>query len=152
MTCDYNDEKQSRGKIITTFTGSFYATGTLSAHTTENSNENNHLVEGAISVNNMGTNRNSKPHCNVHRMALLNYPLGKIVTYTSTRARTFVNGSNTQRFFMDDENDVTRTAKAEVVNGAGYYAETTESLNVKDGCGFIRKGKLFFAPAFYPTY
>ncbi len=152
VNCDCNDGKQRRGKVITTFTGSYYATGTVITHTTEDYYVNDHHVEGTMTVTNMGPNADGKPYYNVQITGVVTLSTGEIVTYTSTRVRTFVNGSNTQWFFWDDEYDVTGTATAEVVNGDGYFAETTEPLNVKVGCGYIRKGKLSFTPTGYPTY
>jgi hypothetical protein len=76
---------------------------------------------------------------------------GEIITYTSTRVRTFTAGFTTPLNFWDDEYDITGTANATVVNGDSWEAHTTSALHIKVGCGYITKGTLEITPAGKPT-
>ena len=149
--CTCNDGKQRRGKIITTFTGSYYAAGTVITHTPVNYYVNDHKIEGTKTVTNMGLNTASQPYYNVAINGTAYMSSGEIIHYTSSRVRTFTNGYNTQLNFWDDQYDITGTASAHVENGDSYEAEITSPLHVKVGCPYITKGKLNITPSGKPT-
>jgi hypothetical protein len=149
--CDCNDGKQRRGKIITTFTGSYYAQGTVITHTPVDYFVNNHKLEGTKTITNMGANANGQPYYNVQINGVATLATGEVVNYTSSRVRTFTAGYNTQLNFWDDEYDITGTANATVVNGDGYQAQTTAPLHIKVGCGYITKGTLEITPTGKPV-
>lgn len=149
--CDCNDGKQRRGKIVTTFTGSYYAQGTVITHTPVDYYVNNHHIEGSKTITNMGLNNNGQPYYNISINGLVTLSTGEIVTYTSNRVRTFTAGFNTYLNFWDDEYDITGTANASVVNGDGYEAHTTAPLHVKVGCGYIMSGTLEITPTGKPV-
>src|SRR6218665_548533 len=149
--CTCNDGKQRRGKIITTFTGSYYAMGTVITHTPVNYYVNDHKIEGTKTVTNMGLNSSSKPYYNVAINGTAYMSTGEIIHYTSSRVRTFTEGSTTQAYFWDDEYDVTGTASANVENGDSYEAEILSPLHIKVGCPYITKGKLDITPSGKPT-
>lgn len=144
--CDCNDGKQRRGKIITTWTGSYYNQGSIIKHVPQNYYVNDNKIEGQMTVQNMGVNGQSQPYYNVNINGTATLASGEIVNYTSTRVRTFTAGYNTQLYFMDDEYDITGTASATVVNGDGYDAVITSPLHVKVGCPYVTKGSLEFTP------
>jgi hypothetical protein len=144
--CLCNDGKNRRGKIITTWNGSYYNQGTTIKHVPVGYYVNDNKIEGEMTVTNMGNNSSGQPFYNVNINGLATLTTGEIVTYTSTRVRTFTNGYTTQLWFWDDEYDITGTANATVVNGDGYSAVVVQPLHVKVGCAFITKGVLNFTP------
>jgi hypothetical protein len=149
--CDCNDGKQRRGKIVTTFTGSYFNTGTVITHTPVDYYVNNNKIEGTKTVTNMGYNTNNQLYYNVSINGTVTKSTGEIITYTSTRVRTFTAGFTTPLNFWDDEYDITGTANATVVNGDSWEAHTTSALHIKVGCGYITKGTLEITPAGKPV-
>jgi len=149
--CTCNDGKQRRGKIITTFTGSYYAAGTVITHTPVNYYVNDHKIEGTKTVTNMGLNASSQPYYNIAINGTATMSTGEIIHYTSTRVRTFTDGYNTLSVFMDDQYDITGTASAHVENGDSYEAQITSPLHIKVGCPYITKGELDITPSGKPT-
>lgn len=150
--CSCNDGKNRRGKIITTWNGSYYNQGTTIKHVPVDYYVNDDKFEGEMVVTNMGNNSSGQPYYNVNINGTATLTTGEIVTYTSTRVRTFTAGYTTQLWFWDDEYDVTGTASATVVNGDGYTCATVQPLHVKVGCAFITKGILNFTPTGQPLY
>lgn len=148
--CSCNDGKNRRGKIITTWTGSYYVQGSVIKHVPDNYYVNDNKFEGEMTVTNMGNNSSNQPYYNVNINGTATLTTGEIVTYTSTRVRTFTAGYNTQLWFMDDEYDIIGTASASVVNGEGYNAVVVQPLHVKVGCPYITKGVLNFTPTNLP--
>lgn len=149
--CTCNDGKTRRGKIITTWTGSYYDQGTVITHTPDGYYVNDNKVEGNMTVENMGNNSSGQPYFNIDINGLVTFTSGEVVTYTSTRVRTFTNGYTTQLYFMDDEYDVDGTANASSSDGDGWTTDVTSPLHVKVGCPFITKGVLDLTPVNLPT-
>lgn len=149
--CTCNDGKQRRGKIITTFTGSYYALGTVITHTPVNYYVNDNKIEGTKTVTNMGLNSSAQPYYNVEINGTATMSSGEIVHYTSSRVRTFTDGYTTQAYFWDDEYDITGTANGTVENGDSFDAEITSALHVKVGCPYVTKGVLEITPSGKPT-
>ena len=149
--CDCNDGKQRRGKLITTFTGSYYAQGTVITHTPVDYYVNDNKVEGTKVVTNMGLNTLGQPYYNLAIDGVVTFATGEIVNYTSSRVRTFTDGFTTLLNFYDDEYDITGTANATVVNGDGYVATITSPLHLKIGCGYITKGEIEITPTDKPV-
>lgn len=149
--CTCNDGKQRRGKIITTFTGSYYAQGTVITHTPVDYYVNDNKIEGTKTVTNMGPNSNGKPYYNISINGIVSMSTGEIVHYTSTRVRTFTDGSTTLLNFWDDQYDITGSANSTVDNGDSYVATITSALHIKVGCPYITKGKVDITPSGKPT-
>jgi hypothetical protein len=149
--CECNDGKIRRGKIVTTFTGSYYAQGTVITHTPVDYHVNNHKVEGSKTVTNMGLNGNDQPYYNVVVDGEIYMATGEVINYNSTRVRTFVLGYDTPLNFWDDEYDITLTTIASMIDGDNYTAQTLTPLRIKIGCAYITKGKLEFIPEGKPT-
>ena len=150
--CDCNDGKTRRGKIITTWTGnSYYNQGTIIKHTPVDYYVNDNKIEGTKTVENMGNNSSGQPYYNVNINGVATLSSGEIVTYTSTRVRTFTAGYTSQAWFWDDEYDITGSASAVVVNGDSYSATITSPLHFKVGCPYITQGTLDFTPTGKPT-
>ena len=144
--CECNDGKTRRGKIITTYTGSYLATGTVITHTTDNYYVNDIKIDGTKTVTNKGTNSNSQPYFDIQINGVATLTSGTIVNYTSTRVRTWTNGFSTPLYRLDDVYEITGAANASYSNGGGYTANTTSAIQIKVGCGFPTKGTISMTP------
>ena len=149
--CDCNDGKQRRGKIITTFTGKYRDSGTVITHTPVDYYVNDNKISGTKTVTNMGTNSNGQPFFNIAINGSVTMSDGDVFTYSSNRVRTWVAGYNTLLTFIDDEYDITGSTTASSTNGNGYTANITSPLNIKVGCGYIRKGTVEITPTGKPV-
>ncbi len=144
--CDCNDGKQRRGKIVTTFTGQYIAQGTIITHTPIDYFVNDIKIEGIKTVENMGLNANNQPYFNVNVNGTATLTSGEILSYISTRIRTWVSGFNTLLYRWDDEYDITGSAQGSFSSGGGYTAQTTNPLHIKVGCGFPVSGTITMQP------
>jgi hypothetical protein len=148
--CTCNDGKSRRGKLVSTFTGSYFAQGTVITHTPVDYYVNDNKVEGTKTVTNMGTNSSGQIYYNVDVDGIVTMSTGEVINYTSSRVRTFTNGYTTPSIFLDDEYAITLNSNATVSNGDSYEAHTTEALKVKVGCGYIKSGVLSITPSGKP--
>lgn len=148
--CTCNDGKTRRGKLITTFTGSYFTQGTVITHTPVDYYVNDNKVEGPKVVTNMGLNGNGQPYYNVEINGIVTMSTGEVINYTSSRVRTFTSGYATPNIFLDDEHAITLNSNATVSGGDSYEAHTTSPLVVKVGCGYIKQGVLSITPSGKP--
>jgi hypothetical protein len=149
--CDCNDGKRRRGKIVTTFTGQYMAPGTVISHTPVDYYVNDIRFDGTKTVTNMGLNTNGQPYFNVQIDGTATNTDGVVLTYTSTRVRTWVLGYTTLANRYDDEFNITGTATGTFSNGGGYSALTTSPIHVKFGCGLPVSGTLEITPQNKPV-
>jgi len=149
--CTCNDGKNRRGKIITTFTGQYIASGTIITHTPVDYFVNDIKIDGVKTVENMGLNSLNQPFFNVQINGIATLTTGELVEYTSTRVRTWTNGFNTLLNRFDDEYDITGNATAIFSNGGGYVGNTTSPVHIKVGCGFPVSGVIELTPTNKPT-
>lgn len=149
--CDCNDGKKRRGKIITTFTGPYLATGTVITHTPEDYFVNDVKIEGTKTVENMGQNNQGQPYFNISINGTGTMTDGMIANYTSTRVRTWTEGYNTLLNRFDDVYEITGTADATFSTGGGYTGATVSPLKIKIGCGFPVSGIVDLTPNGKPT-
>jgi len=149
--CECNDGKTRRGKIVTTFTGQYIALGTVITHTPVDYYVNDIKYEGTKTVTNMGLNGSGQPYFNVQINGSATNTDGEVITYTSTRVRTWVQGFNTLLNRFDDEYSISGNANATFSNGGGYTAEITNPLLVKVGCPFPVSGTLEVIPQNKPV-
>ncbi|HRO76597.1 MAG TPA: hypothetical protein PLP27_10670 [Crocinitomicaceae bacterium] len=150
--CTCNDGKTRRGKIMTTWTGSYFDQGTIIKHIPIDYYVDDNKIEGEMVVENMGTNTSGQPFYNVNVNGTATMNTGAVINYTSERVRTFTNGYTTPSFFLDDEYDITGTANADIVSGPSYIAETVTPLHIKIGCPHITKGILDFTKQGQPKW
>ena len=144
--CDCNDGKTRRGKIITTYTGPYLATGTVITHTPEEYYVNNIYIQGTKTVQNMGLNTSSQPYYQVEINGSATDPSADVLTYSSSRVRTWITGFNTLMDRFDDEYDITGTATGTFSNGGVYTSQTVAPIRIKVGCGFPVSGELQITP------
>jgi hypothetical protein len=149
--CDCNDGKTRRGKIVTTFTGQYFAPGTVITHTPVDYYVNDIKYDGSKTVTNMGLNGTGQPYFNVQIDGTATKTDGEVVTYTSTRVRTWVQGYNTPTDRFDDQYSISGNATGSFSNGGGYTAQITNPLLVKVGCSFPVSGTLEITPQNKPV-
>ncbi|MFM8243563.1 MAG: hypothetical protein ACKN86_12215, partial [Crocinitomicaceae bacterium] len=78
--CDCNDGKTRRGKIVTTFTGQYFAPGTVITHTPVDYYVNDIKYEGTKTVTNMGLNGSGQPYFNVQIDGTATKTDGEVIT------------------------------------------------------------------------
>lgn len=149
--CDCNDGKTRRGKIVTTFTGQYIAPGTVITHTPVDYYVNDIKYDGSKTVTNMGLNSSGQPYFNVQIDGTATKTDGEIVTYTSTRVRTWIQGFTTPTDRFDDQYSISGNATGSFSNGGGYTAQITNPLLVKVGCPFPISGTLEMTPINKPV-
>jgi hypothetical protein len=149
--CDCNDGKTRRGKIVTTFTGQYIAPGTVITHTPVDYYVNDIKYEGTKTVTNMGLNGNGQPYFNVQIDGSATKTDGEVVSYTSTRVRTWVDGYTTLTDRFDDQYSISGNATGSFSNGGGYSAVITNPLLIKVGCSFPVSGTIDMTPQNKPV-
>lgn len=149
--CDCNDGKTRRGKIVTTFTGQYIAQGTVITHTPVDYYVNDIRIDGTKTVTNMGLNSSGHPYFNVQINGTATQTNGEVLTYASTRVRTWVQGFNTLTNRFDDQYEISGTATGTFSSGGGYTAQTTSPLHINIGCGFPVSGTLELTPQNKPV-
>jgi hypothetical protein len=149
--CDCNDGKTRRGKIVTTFTGSYLAQGTILTHTPVNYYVNDILIEGTKTVENMGLNSAGKPYFNVEIDGEATFPTGETMTYISSRVRTWTAGYNTPIYRWDDTYEISGSASGDHSNGNSFVSSITSPIGINIGCGFPVSGVIDFTPSGLPT-
>jgi hypothetical protein len=149
--CDCNDGKTRRGKIVTTFTGQYIAPGTVITHTPVDYYVNDIKYDGTKTVTNMGFNGSGQPYFNVQIDGSATKTDGEVVSYTSTRVRTWVDGYNTLTDRFDDQYSISGNATGSFSNGGGYSAVITNPLLIKVGCSFPVSGTIDMTPQNKPV-
>ncbi|MCF8411502.1 MAG: hypothetical protein K9G31_09445 [Crocinitomicaceae bacterium] len=149
--CDCNDGKTRRGKIITTFSGQYIAQGTVITHTPVDYYVNDIRIDGTKTVTNMGLNSSGQPYFNVQINGTATQTNGEVLTYASTRVRTWVQGFNTLANRFDDQYEISGTATGSFSSGGGYTVQTTSPLRINVGCGFPVSGTLELTPQYKPV-
>ena len=149
--CDCNDGKTRRGKIITTFSGQYIAQGTVITHTPVDYYVNDIRIDGTKTVTNMGLNSSDQPYFNVQINGTATQTNGEVLTYASTRVRTWVQGFNTLANRFDDQYEISGTATGSFSSGGGYTVQTTSPLRINVGCGFPVSGTLELTPQNKPV-
>ena len=149
--CDCNDGKTRRGKIVTTFTGSYLAQGTVLTHTPVGYYVNDVLIEGTKTVENMGLNASGKPYFNVAIDGQVTFTNGETMTYESSRVRTWTSGFNTPIYRWDDTYEITGTTNGDHSNGSSFISNIVAPVGINIGCGFPVSGVVEFTPSGLPT-
>jgi hypothetical protein len=80
--CDCNDGKTRRGKIVTTFTGQYFAPGTVITHTPVDYYVNDIKYDGTKTVTNMGLNGTGQPYFNVQIEVGCSFPVAGTLEMT----------------------------------------------------------------------
>lgn len=143
--CLGRDGRNRRGKIITTFEGKYRAVNSTHTITFEDYYVNDNHVEGSRSVVNTGLNQDGDLTFSIVDAGKITLTDGRIFTHSSSRTRTWVEGSNTY-IIWDDVYEITGSGSVTNSEGNGFSAEILEPLRVAVSCGNITKGVLKITP------
>jgi len=134
--CTGVDGKVRKGKIIVTYDGRYRDAGTTITITFDNYSVNNNQVTGTKTIHNDGVNGdgNISFSISVNGQVVLANGAGT-VTWSSTRTREWIAGSNTSSR-DDDQYSITGSATGTAANGDVFTATIQDALirNLAPGC------------------
>lgn len=152
VNCTGNDGKARRGKIIVTWTGRYRQPGTVITHTFDNFYQNDNKIEGTKTVTNMGLNAAGHLYFSVAITgAKITRTNGKIISWSSTRTREWIQGANTATV-ADDIYNITGSASGTDGNGNAFSVNITKALTIDFSCIYhLTSGTIEITPAGKPT-
>ena len=140
--CLCADNNYRRGKIIVTFTGSYFESGTVVNYSFEDYFVNDYQVSGTMTVTNMG--RNELQHLYWHVVVdghIVKPNNGGTTYWTSDRYHEWVEGEGTWEPW-DDAYLVRGTASGITSEGVNYTVTTISDLKKNVNCQWIVSGVL----------
>lgn len=142
--CLCNDGKYRRGQIIVSFTGNYFAQGSVKTTTFNNFFRNDNKIEGTRTVTNLGLNANGNMAWSVSAVNMkVTRTNGQFHTWNSERTRTMVAGYNTTSW-NDDQYLITGNGSGVNANGLSYSANITTPLHRALSCHWIDSGVIAF--------
>jgi hypothetical protein len=142
--CMCNDGKNRRGQILVSYTGSYFAQGSVKTTTFNNYFRNDNKVEGTRTVTNLGLNSDGNLTWSVSAVNMkVTRTNGNIHTWNSERTRTMTAGQNTS-VWTDDQYSITGTGNGVNANGVSYTANITTPLHRSLSCHWIDSGVIAF--------
>lgn len=147
--CLCYDGKYRRGKIIVSYTGLYADSGSSHTITFDNYFVNGYKIDGTHTIINNGHNAAGNITFSVNINSHITDTAGRTLTYTSSRTREWVQGSNTLGLFQwaDDVYSITGTANGTGFDGKQFTVNITNALIVALNCRWIEKGTLEFTPS-----
>lgn len=145
VNCLCRDGRNRRGKIITTFEGKYRSVNSTHTITFEGYYVNDNHVEGSRTVVNTGLNQDGKLAFTVVDEGKITLTDGRVFSHSSSRVRTWVEGSNTF-LIWDDVYEITGSGSVTNSEGNGFNAVILEPLRISVNCGNISKGILKITP------
>lgn len=147
ITIDFGDEncmcqdgKYRRGKIMNTYSGAYWQSGTVITHSFDDYYVNDHHVIGEKVVTNQGENDLGHPWYSMETHgAVITAQSGDTITWNSERTREWVEGDTTWERF-DDVYLIDGISYGANRQGRDYTIEITESLRKEIGCPHIVSG------------
>ncbi len=146
--CTGSDGKSRRGIIVVTWTGKYRQAGTVITHTFNNFYQNDNKIEGTKTVTNMGLNNAGHIYFTVViSNAKITKANGKVISWTSTRVREWIQGANTPSV-ADDLYSITGNASGTDGNGTAYTMNITKAITVDFSCQYhLTAGTIEITPA-----
>lgn len=142
--CLCNDGKYRRGQIIVTYTGSYFAQGSVKTTTFNNFYRNDNKIEGTRTVTNLGLNADGNMAWSVSAVNMkITRTSGAFHTWNSERTRTMVAGQNTS-VWTDDQYSITGSGSGVNANGVSYTASIATPLHRALSCHWIDSGVIAF--------
>jgi hypothetical protein len=139
--CKCADSMYRRGKIICTFTGSYWALGTVITFTFDNYFVNDNQVLGTKIVTNKGLNSSNNLWWEIKEDgSIIKANNGGTITWISTRQLEWTEGRNTLWVWWDDVYQVTGEAHGVNSSGDDYQYNITTPLKKKLNCQWIVSG------------
>lgn len=144
VNCMCNDGKNRRGKINVTYTGSYFAQGSVKVTTFDNFYRNDNKLEGTRTVTNLGLNGDGNMAWSVSAVNMkITRVNGTSHTWNSERTRTMTAGLNTSSW-NDDQYLITGNGSGVNANGVSYTASITTPLHRALSCHWIDSGVIVF--------
>ncbi len=134
--CTGTDGKARRGKITVTWTGRYRAAGTVITHTYTDFFQNDNKIEGTKTVTNMGLNNAGHIYFTIQiSNAKITKTNGKIISWSSTRTREWIQGANTASV-ADDIYSITGNASGTDGSGNAFSMVITKAITVDFSCQY----------------
>lgn len=140
LTIDFGSEgifcrgKWRKGKIIAIRTDNFLNTGSTTTITFEDYYVNDNFVEGEKTVSNDGLNANGDMVFSIDKAVTVTRTNGNIITWSSERTRTWINGSDTPFDKSDDQYEINGTANGTHSNGGTFSVTTSTPVLLDLAC------------------
>lgn len=144
--CLCNDGRYRRGKILVSFTGRYWHTGTVITTGFDNYFVNDNQVDGTKVVTNMGPNDSGHPVFNIDVTGVIYLANnGGTLSWNSERIREMIEGYDTRRI-RDDVYLITGTANGIRPNGTTWETEIVNPLRRELNCRYIVSGTVNITP------
>jgi hypothetical protein len=144
--CLCADGRYRRGKILVTYTGRYFETGSVKTMTFEEFYRNDNNLKGTRTITNNGLDANGSMHWTVNEQnMIITKSNGKVVTRNSVRTRTMIAGYDTPTW-TDDVYEITGSASGVNGNGISYTANITKALRRALSCKWIDSGIIEITP------
>ncbi len=143
------DGKNRRGEILVTYSGHYRDSGSTHTISLKDYYVNNNHVEGSQTVTNNGHNAAGNLTFSINvNTTITDSASGKTLTYTSTRTREWVAGSDTWgwKAWSDDVYKITGSASGTAFDGTSFTLTITNPLLVSLSCRWIEAGTFEFTP------
>ncbi len=155
--CQCMDGRYRQGKIIVIHHGKFtipqsFRSVSFSNYFVGKDPAQMHQIEGVHTVTFNGKNTAGNFNWTIDAQNMkITRPDGKYHTWTSTRNREWIQGSNTPFNWTDDVFLITGSASGTNVNGNSYSANITTALRRELGCHWFVSGTVEITPQNKPT-
>ena len=151
VNCLCRDGRYRRGKIMVSYTGRYFETGSVRTMTFDNFYRNDNKLEGNRTITNNGLNSAGQFVWTINASNMkITKTDGSSHTWSSTRTRTMVAGQNTADWY-DDAYTITGSASGINARGVNYTAQITTPLQRALSCKWIDSGIIEITPEDRPT-
>ncbi len=149
--CQCADGKYRRGKILVTFSGSYWMPGTVISYGFDNYFVNDNQVLGTKTVTNMGLNNAGHPWWQVVVAGqIIKANNGGTFTWNSTYQYEWTTGYNTPWEWWDDVYQLTGNANGIAADGKSYSLVIVTPLVKKLNCQWVSGGTMNIQPQDQP--
>lgn len=153
VNCECADGKERRGKIVTSYTGSYRDSGTVITHIPVDYFINDNQITGTKTVTNMGKNSDNHTWFDISVSGtIIKANGGGTITWISDREREWIEGESTGAgYWQDDVYLITGSASGTGANGNSFTSVITEALRIELDCEHITGGEFEFTPSNKPV-
>jgi hypothetical protein len=146
VNCLCADGRNRRGKIIVSYTGRYFETGSVKTMNFDNFYRNDNKLEGTRTITNNGLDAQGRMNWTINAQNMkITKSNGKIHSWNSVRTRTILAGNDTKTW-TDDVYEITGSATGINANGINYTANITKALHRALSCRWIDSGTIEITP------
>ena len=146
VNCLCRDGRNRRGKILVSYTGKYFETGSVRTMSFDNFYRNDNKLEGTRTITNNGLNAQGQYYWTINASNMkITKTDGRTHSFSSTRIRTMVAGQNTTDWY-DDEYLISGSASGINARGENYTAQITTPLHRALSCRWIDSGVIEISP------